>query len=287
MIIMLNERRRTFIQDNIKRLFSKEALTMLLKDPARLGKAAIKAGRQAVSDVSFADTESLEEIYSSSIAAFRRLVELTRPTSETSFDEWLPVKNNSDGAELAALFRQFGSDKATTHDYYRIYNSVLHRDAKLNILEIGLGTNNIDVPSNMGLWGKPGASLRAFRDWAPNGKIYGADVDRRVLFDEPRISTFWVDQTDRASLSSLVSQLGQVKFDLIIDDGLHLPHANINTLTALLPLLAASGTFVVEDIEHRFEDIWRLAGALIDSRYDSRLVETKSAYAFVLRQRNS
>jgi hypothetical protein len=144
----------------------------------------------------------------------------------------LAYSRKLDTRELADLFRERGSDKSTYHNYHLVYGHLLagKRDHALHIVEIGLGTNNIDVPSNMGLFGKPGASLRAFRDWAPHASVFGADVDRRILFMEDRIETFWVDQTDPTSLQDLAMRLSDKKFDLIIDDGLHVPAANFNTI---------------------------------------------------------
>jgi hypothetical protein len=49
------------------------------------------------------------------------------------------------------------------------------------ILEVGLDINNADTPSNMGSTGRPRASLRAFCEYVPRAKIFGADVDRRLL----------------------------------------------------------------------------------------------------------
>jgi hypothetical protein len=57
----------------------------------------------------------------------------------------------------------------------------------------------------------------------------------------------------------LAERLRPNKFELIIDDGLHLPHANFNTLNALLPLLADDGIFVVEDINTEHRDFWHIA----------------------------
>ena len=42
--------------------------------------------------------------------------------------------------------------------------------------------------------GKPGGSLKALRDYFPNKFIYGADVDKEVLFDDNRIKCFYLDQ---------------------------------------------------------------------------------------------
>jgi hypothetical protein len=98
-----------------------------------------------------------------------------------------------------------------------------------DILEVGLGTDNDAVASNMGAAGKPGASLRAFRELLPHARIYGADVDRSILFDEENIQTFFVDQTDFQSIDALDEAIGH-DFDLIIDDGLHSPDANLAML---------------------------------------------------------
>jgi hypothetical protein len=61
------------------------------------------------------------------------------------------------GAQLAALFERYGSDKSGTHDYYHLYGAILSRAHIGSLLEIGLGTNNEDVLSNMGAQGRPGA----------------------------------------------------------------------------------------------------------------------------------
>ena len=45
-------------------------------------------------------------------------------------------------------------------------------------------------------WDKPGASLKAFRDFFEKSKVYGADIDRKILFKDKRILTEYVDRTD-------------------------------------------------------------------------------------------
>jgi hypothetical protein len=98
--------------------------------------------------------------------------------------------------KLGELFYNYGSDKSSPHNYHKIYSNLLSSQKSVDrIFEIGLGTNNLDVVSTMGKNGKPGASLRAFRDCFLRAKIYGADFDSRILFNEERINTFFVDQT--------------------------------------------------------------------------------------------
>jgi hypothetical protein len=149
------------------------------------------------------------------------------------------------------------------------------RQDKLNILEIGLGTNNIDVPSNMGLEGKPGASLRAFRDWAPNSSIFGADVDTRILFSEDRIRTFFVDQTSRDALRNLAASVPAGQLDLIIDDGLHNSEANLNTLLFAIPLIKEDGVIVIEDVGPSDLPFWQIVFGLFAPRYKGVFLDAR------------
>lgn len=167
---------------------------------------------------------------------------------------------------LGGIFDHYGSDKAKTHDYHFIYSSILGRpDAVRRILEIGLGSNNEDVVSSMGANGRPGASLRAFRDYCGNAHVFGADIDSRILFQEDRISTYQVDQVSVASLNRLSQQLPK-DFDLIIDDGLHSPDANINTLAFAIPLIRKGGWIVIEDIAKEAIPIWQSIASILNPR---------------------
>lgn len=154
--------------------------------------------------------------------------------------------------ELSRLFAEHGSDKSTNHDYHRIYQWILANVPSGPAVEIGLGSNNLDVPSNMGADGVPGASLRGWRETGIFTTVWGADVDRRVLFSEPGIETRFVDQLDSASLEELAQEL-QLNFPegvaLLIDDGLHTAEANTNTVRALWPTVREGGYMCVEDLE--------------------------------------
>lgn len=179
------------------------------------------------------------------------------------------IITNPDCQYLGSLFKNYGSDKSTDHNYYITYFAFLNprRNEPLNVFEIGLGTNNIKYRANMGLSGRPGASLRAFRDFLPNASIYGADIDREVLFEEERIKTFFIDQLDPKVLEDVKQSFGDKKFDLIIDDGLHLPDANLNVVFFALDLLSENGILVIEDIKPNFYIYFRLLYSIIRSRY--------------------
>ena len=196
---------------------------------------------------------------------------------------------NNDKKRLAAeqlkkLCDRYGSDKAIQHDYQLLYAGILAEpDSITALLEIGLGSNHRDVVSNMGINGKPGASLRAFREFLPNARIYGADVDRRILFSEERITTFFVDQTDPSSFSAIANAV-QERFDLIIDDGLHSPSANLATLLFGLKRLKIGGWLVVEDIAPLALPVWQVIAAIMPEGYDSHLVEGESTYLYAIQR---
>jgi hypothetical protein len=203
--------------------------------------------------------------------------------------ESFPVTDDDRTASerLAAMFRKHGSDKSTTHNYHLLYGPLLQRLGRVHaMLEIGLGTNHTDVVSNMGRMGSPGASLRAFRDFLDGALIYGADVDTRVLFTEPRIQTFFVDQTNPASFDQLSADIPGF-LDLIIDDGLHSTDANLATLLFALAKLRPGGWLVIEDIPVESVDVWHVVAALLSTHYEPALLQGSSCFLFAARKSES
>ena len=82
--------------------------------------------------------------------------------------------------------------------------------------------------------------------------MYGADIDREILFQEDRIKTFYCDQLDSSSIRELWSQPDlKASLDIIIEDGLHTFEANVSFLEESLDHLRPGGIYVCEDI---FED---------------------------------
>jgi hypothetical protein len=176
---------------------------------------------------------------------------------------------------LKNLFEKYGTDKSSHHEYHYIYGSLFKNpEAVTSILEIGLGTNDTNKPSNMGNDGKPGASLRAFRDYFINANVYGADIDKQILFEEDRIKTFYVDQTNLSTFDVL-GKSTESSFDLIIDDGLHCPNANLVVLIFGLKRLKPNGWLIIEDIKDRSVPIWRIIAALLPVNYRSFLIADK------------
>jgi tetratricopeptide (TPR) repeat protein len=189
---------------------------------------------------------------------------------------------------LKVLFTKFGSDKSTGgHNYHHLYGEILKgKDDISYVLEIGLGTHNVDVVSNMGPSGVPGASLRALREYLPNATILGADVDERILFQEDRIRTYFVDQTDLTSLESLGRNIPD-SIDLIIDDGLHAPNANLAVLAFGLKRLKNNGWLVIEDIPERAVPFWKIVAALLPDAFARTLLRDEGSLVFAIQRQEA
>ena len=190
----------------------------------------------------------------------RRVIEsyFSAPAHE---DLVLRMGSNATAPTLADLFTLYGSDKGWSsseappfswkpHNYAHFYDFLLRsrRDRARIVVECGIGTNNTDVRSNMTAQGRPGASLRAWRDYFPNALIVGLDIDERILFTEERIKTYQVDQLDRRSVEKFWVDSGLDAVDIIIDDGLHTYTAGISLFEAAFSKLTADGIYVIEDV---------------------------------------
>ncbi len=187
--------------------------------------------------------------------------------------------------ELGNVFRLYGSDKSTHHDYEKIYSNLVPRHLARSILEIGIGSNNLDTPQNMGADGVPGASLRAWKSWFPNATIIGGDIDSRILFQEDRISTYWVDQLSPQSIVDLCEQSRDM-FDIIIIDGLHTPIADLNSLIYTMPFVRSGGYIVIEDISpNSAKSVWSFLKLVLSHRGGSSLVRMKNGWLFVFQKR--
>tara|TARA_B100000035_G_scaffold256234_1_gene226053 strand:- start:2696 stop:3391 length:696 start_codon:yes stop_codon:yes gene_type:complete len=169
------------------------------------------------------------------------------------------LSNGNTNQELKKLMDLYGSDKGgrnNHHNYAQYYSEIFSnkKDKIQNFLEIGLGSNNPEVPSNMGLDGKPLASLRAWRDYFKNANIYGADIDKNILKNEERIKTFYVDQTDPTTIKEMFRDIGISKFDIILEDGLHEYNANICFFENAIDFLASDGVYIIEDVYYKDQE---------------------------------
>lgn len=226
--------------------------------------------------------------------SLRAIVELPRAVSaffdvdfasSTTSDEFSTECPQEPIRVLGETLARHRSDKSTIHDYHKLYATLFHsqrRSPKL-LVEIGIGTNNPSLVSTMGPTGRPGASLRAWADCFPQADVIGADIDREILFNEGNIRCVQCDQTSEDGFAAVDSCIDGRPVDLLIDDGLHSVHANLNTLRFGMRNVRPGGHVVVEDIPVRLAWFWMLMAGMLGKRHACSLVRCRSAYCFVVK----
>lgn len=192
---------------------------------------------------------------------------------------------DSNQAALKRLFQKYKSDKHT-HEYDKIYGQLFgYPENVARVIEIGIGTNNESVVSHMGKnHDGVGGSLRAFRDFFPNANVIGLDIDKKVLFVEDRITTYFFDQNGP---SSQLEELGIApeSADLFIDDGLHLFGANVKGLIHGLRYVKPGGWIAIEDLTENALGAWNLIGQVLRNRnHNAQIIRAKNAYLFLVRK---
>lgn len=171
---------------------------------------------------------------------------------------------------LCRIMTWYGSDKGSMtwygnyqtmgyHNYTTVYAALFGglRERALRVFELGLGSNNPNMPANMSVEGRPGASLRGWREFFPRARVYGADLDRGALFTEERIKTYYCDQCDAEAIAGLWREAElREGMDILLEDGMHSFEANISFLEGSLQQVRVGGFYVVEDIHRRTFEQW-------------------------------
>ncbi|MFJ8856817.1 hypothetical protein ACIRD8_00105 [Streptomyces sp. NPDC102451] len=160
-----------------------------------------------------------------------------------------PVGIDAIADDLCKLAKHFRTDKWGTHRYAQHYQRHLQhlKDDSINLLEIGVG--------GYSRAGQGGASLRMWKHFFPNARIYGMDIQDKSFVDEDRITTFIGDQSDPGSLVGVAAKVGTL--DVIIDDGSHLSPHILTTFETLFPLLRDGGIYAVEDTQTSYWPEWQ------------------------------
>lgn len=163
----------------------------------------------------------------------------------------MPIKTESHRETIRNIMSRTGTDKLSRHAYDKYYDFYLekYRDKEdLMILEIGADT---------------GLSLLLWSEYfSKTAKIHGVSygVDEKaskhlVCQSNPdmckNIEIFNGDQGDTNFLETLRQKY---KYDIIIDDGSHLPAHQIITLQKLFSALKPGGLYVIEDLETSYWD---------------------------------
>lgn len=165
---------------------------------------------------------------------------------------------------LTRLAIKHGADKWGQHFYTPVYHDlfVQMRDKPIRMLEIGVGGYNF---ANVG-----GASLAMWADYFPEGHILGIDIIEKKLKLDPRIQVCQGSQDDPVFLARMSEEHGP--FDIIIDDGSHIPKHVIASFDILFPKLADRGLYVIEDVQTCF---WpQFGGSVLDGGATMYLAKT-------------
>lgn len=172
---------------------------------------------------------------------------------------------------MCRIMTKHGSDKGNSwHNYTAIYSRLLGKlqDRNLRIFELGLCRIDQREDSASTGDGRPGASLRGWREIFPNSEVFGADIERSILFTEERIRTYYCDQLDSDAISDLWEH-PELKegMDILVEDGLHTFLANISFLAGSLDHVKIGGMYFVEDIAHSELPRWHDQLSLFTGRY--------------------
>jgi len=121
--------------------------------------------------------------------------------------------------------KYYATDKGC-HNYIKYYNEWFeeYQDKEINLLEVGV---------------ENGYSVRLWKAYFTKAIIYGMDHLKHYGCE------FHGDSTNKEEVDKL---LGDLKFDIIIDDGDHHPESQIKTYNNLKNRLNDEGMYVIEDI---------------------------------------
>ena len=170
----------------------------------------------------------------------------------------------------------------TYADFYSLLFDQCRNDIK-KVFECGIGTNNPNLVSSMGIQYKPGSSLRVWKDYFPQANIYGGDIDRNILFEDQRIKTFEVDQLNESSIKKMWDNIQKDDFDLIIDDGMHTYDAAVTLLKNSFSKLRNGGKYIIEDIDPSYAQ--KLSDYVMKN-YNGQIVILKSRSKNLLKDNN-
>jgi len=142
---------------------------------------------------------------------------------------------------LKELLQKYKCDKSSKHSYELCYEKhfLPVKNEPINILEIGIFK---------------GESMKVWLEYFPNATVYGIDIFQRIKENElpilknPRVKYLKLDSVSKQAKQIITENWGDIKFDFIIDDGLHTPVANRLTFLNFINFLKNDGVFFIEDV---------------------------------------
>ncbi|MEH2000614.1 MAG: hypothetical protein V7L00_18025 [Nostoc sp.] len=151
----------------------------------------------------------------------------------------IPLVYQNDLKKLGLFYETKWGEEQGDHMYVQHYEKHFYsiRRKNLKILEIGIG--GYDNPN------EGGNSLKLWKTYFPNSRIYGVDVVDKKALEEDRIQIFQGSQNDEYFLKKVIEEIGEL--DIIIDDGSHVNEHVITSFKTLFSSLKDGGIYIVED----------------------------------------
>lgn len=168
--------------------------------------------------------------------------------------------------ELCAKYYKNGwPDKDTVHSYIDVYEKILspYRHTAKNILEIGLMS---------------GESLRMWEEYF-DGKVYGIDcsetpidglADLRPMIAEGGHNIVIADATNEEEIEK---HFGNIKWDIVIDDGSHLIEHQMQTFEIFKKRMNKDGVIILEDIQDLDNSLYLFRS--LDGMFDAAIEDRR------------
>ena len=187
-----------------------------------------------------------------------------------------PTSLVSSKTELCDIMTRCGSDKGNGHHnytilYHQLFSSV--RELPINLFELGLGSVNPSIPSNMGVNGTPCASIKGWLQYFSLANIYGGDIDNSLfnIVKDERFHPYYVNQIDLNSIRELWSKIPSQT--IIIDDGVHEFNYNLTFFEGSISHLQKGGMYFIESIIKEDADKWKEYFSRCTDKYTANIVE--------------
>jgi hypothetical protein len=147
---------------------------------------------------------------------------------------------------LVSLIDNTSTDKNTLHSYLELYETLLSpkKERAKNILEIGIG----DFKE------KNGGSIKLWKDYFQNAKIYALDIlpKHRVLdelINDKRVVLFTSTNAYDEKFFNENFLNKNLKFDLLVDDGPHTLESMKTFIRLYSKVMTDDGILIIEDVQ--------------------------------------
>lgn len=185
--------------------------------------------------------------------------------------------------KLTDIHHKYDTDKGTYHSYIEKYDELFasFKDQSINFLEIGCLTCG---------------SIKMFNEFFSQATIYGIDnweqntdhmghllhnkginltqIIEDIKQNYPKVKLITCDSTN---VDAVKTNIQDLKFEIIIDDGDHSIKSQFETFKNFIPYLTNGGFYIIEDVGH-VKELLQLLSSYIKENNLSFRVESHVFY---------